>query len=124
MKRYIKYLLIGLLFLIFPLSVNAEERVVNIHLFYGQTCPHCAAEEKFFDEYLKDKDNVKLYKYEVFYNQDNVKLLQKVQKQMGNTESGVPYTVIGKKVIVGFSEDYTPEELKSFKTKTNEIWKK
>lgn len=111
MKKIVKILLLTVLMVIFPLSVKADERVVNIHLFYGETCPHCAAEEKFFDEYLKDKTNVKLYKYEVFYNSSNVKLLQKVQKQMGNNESGVPYTVIGKRVIVGFSEDYTKEEL-------------
>jgi len=111
MKKFIKYLVLSLLFLIFPLSVNAEERVVNIHMFYGETCPHCAAEEKFFDQYLKDKDNVKLYRYEVWSHPENVKLLQKIQKQMGNTESGVPYTIIGKRVIVGYSDDYTKDDL-------------
>ena len=62
MKKIVKILLLTVLMVIFPLSVKADERVVNIHLFYGETCPHCAAEEKFFDEYLKDKTNVKLYK--------------------------------------------------------------
>ena len=112
MRKYIKLLVLGLAFLLFPLSVNAEGRVVNLHLFYGETCPHCAKEEAFFDEYLKDKDNVKLYKYEVWNNSSNVQKLLKVQKQMGNNESGVPYLVIGKKVIVGYSENYTPDEIK------------
>ena len=112
MKKIIKLLILAIVFVLFPLSVKAEGRVVNIHLFYGETCPHCAAEEKFFDEYLKTKDNVKLYKYEVFNHSENVELLKKVQQQMGNTESGVPYTIIGKKVIVGFSDDYTPDDLK------------
>lgn len=111
MKKVVRLLILGLLFLLFPFSVKADERIVNIHLFYGETCPHCAAEEKFFDEYLKDKENVKLYRYEVWNHPENVELLKKIQKQMGNNESGVPYTIIGKKVIVGYSEDYTKEEL-------------
>lgn len=113
MKKIIKLLVLALAFIIFPISVKAEGRVVNIHMFYGETCPHCAAEEKFFDQYLKDQPNVKLYRYEVWSHPENVKLLQKIQKQMGNNESGVPYTIIGKKVIVGFSEDYTPDDLKA-----------
>ena len=86
MKKIVRILLLAVLFVIFPLSVKAEGRVVNIHLFYGETCPHCAAEEKFFSEYLKDKDNVKLYKYEVWNHPENVELLKKVQKQMGNKQ--------------------------------------
>ena len=111
MKKIIKILILALVFIIFPFSVHAEERVVNIHMFYGETCPHCAAEEKFFDEYLKDKSNIKLYRYEVWSHPENVELLQKIQKQMGNNESGVPYTIIGKKIIVGYSDDYTKDDL-------------
>ena len=113
MKRVIRLLVLALVFIVFPFSVKADERVVNIHLFYGETCPHCAAEEKFFDEYLKDKPNVKLYKYEVWSHPENVELLKKIQTQMGNSDSGVPFTIIGKKIIVGFSEDYTKEDLKN-----------
>ena len=112
MKKIIKLLVLAFVFLIFPLGASADERVVNIHLFYGETCPHCAKEEKFFDEYLKDKPNVKLYKYEVWSHPENVELLQKIQKQMGNSDSGVPFTIIGKKIIVGYSEDYTADDLK------------
>lgn len=113
MKKYIRLLILGILFILFPLRVNAEGRVVNIHLFYGETCPHCAAEEKFLDEYLKDKDNVKLYTYEVWNSTKNQKLMNEVANQMGVSANGVPFTVIGKKVITGFSESYTPDEIKS-----------
>ena len=113
MKKIIKVLILNLLFIIFPLSVNAEGRVINIHVFYGETCPHCAAEKAFLNEYLKDKENVKLYTYEVWNNSENQKLLSEVQKQMGSSSSGVPYTVIGRKIIVGYSDSYTPDQLKS-----------
>lgn len=113
MKKYIKLIVLGILFILFPLRVNAEGRVVNIHLFYGETCPHCAAEEKFLDEYLNGKDNVKLYTYEVWNSTKNQNLMNEVANQMGVSANGVPFTVIGKKVITGFSESYTPDEIKS-----------
>ena len=28
-------------------NVEQEENIVNIYLFYGDGCPHCAREEKF-----------------------------------------------------------------------------
>ncbi len=112
MKKFIKIFLLSILFLIFPLSVNAEERIVNIHLFYGDGCPHCAAEKEFLSDYLKDKPNVKLYTYEVWGSSKNQQLLSDVQRQMGSSASGVPYTVIGKKVIVGYSDGTTDENIK------------
>ena len=112
MKRLIRILILVLIFILFPMKVNAEGRVVNIHLFYGETCPHCAKEKEFLDEYLADKDNVKLYKYEVWSSEENQKYLAEIQKELANTESGVPYTVIGKKVIVGYSESFTPDNIK------------
>lgn len=112
MKKFIKIFLLSILFLIFPLSVNADERIVNIHLFYGDGCPHCAAEKEFLSDYLKDKPNVKLYTYEVWGSSKNQQLLSDVQRQMGSSASGVPYTVIGKKVIVGYSDGTTDENIK------------
>lgn len=115
MKNKFKLLLITIfVFLIIPFKVNALEKDINIYLFYGDGCPHCAAEEKFLDSYLSDKSNVKLYKYEVWYNKENQELLQKVQEKLDNKQSGVPYTVIGKKVIVGYSDDITSKQIKRY----------
>lgn len=111
MKKIIKMILFIILFI--PLTVKAQERNIDLHLFYGDGCPHCAAEEKFLDEYLKDKENIKLNKYEVWYSEDNQKLLAKVQKELANNQNGVPYLVIGKKIIVGYSESFTPDNIKS-----------
>ena len=113
MKRFLRLVVLGILFVLFPLKVNAEGREVNIHLFYGSTCPHCAAEEKFLAEYLNGKDNVHLYMYEVWGSTYNQKLMNQVAKEMGVSANGVPFTVIGKKVITGFSESYTPDEIKN-----------
>ncbi len=114
MRRYIKIFLLTILFFVFPLSVNAQERIVNIHLFYGDGCPHCAAEEEFLVEYLKDKPNVKLYTYEVWGSTKNQRLMTEVQKQMGNSGSGVPYTIIGKRTIIGYADGITDETIKKY----------
>lgn len=104
MKKILRLISLVILFLILPLNVNAEERKVSIHLFYGNGCPHCAHEKEFLSEYLEDKDNVELFTYEVWYDTNNQDLMAKVQKQMGTTSSGIPYTVIGKKVFSGYSD--------------------
>lgn len=63
------------------------------------------AEEEFLSDYLKDRTDVKLYKYEIWYDSHNQELLSKVQKEMGTTnKNGVPFTVIGKKTIVGYAD--------------------
>lgn len=114
MKKYIKIFLLTILFFGFPLSVNAEERTVNIHLFYGEGCPHCAAEERFLVEYLNDKPNVKLYTYEVWSSAKNQRLMAEVQKQMGTSGSGVPYTIIGKRTLIGYADGTTDENIKKY----------
>lgn len=113
MKKILKFLIVFAVFLLLPVSAKADEKVINIHLFYGNGCPHCAAEEEFLSDYLKDRTDVKLYKYEIWYDSHNQELLSKVQKEMGTTnKSGVPFTVIGKKTIVGYADGVTDEQIK------------
>lgn len=113
MKKILKFLIIFAILLLLPVSAKADEKVINIHLFYGNGCPHCAAEEEFLSDYLKDRTDVKLYKYEIWYDSHNQELLSKVQKEMGTTnKNGVPFTVIGKKTIVGYADGVTDEQIK------------
>ena len=113
MKKILKFLIVFAILLLLPVSAKADEKVINIHLFYGNGCPHCSAEEEFLSDYLKDRTDVKLYKYEVWYDSHNQELLSKVQKEMGTTnKNGVPFTVIGKKTIVGYADGVTDEQIK------------
>lgn len=105
MKK-IKYIVLFLLLMIiFPLNIKAES--LKIYLFYGDGCPHCADEEKFFESYLEDNNDIELIKYEVWHSKDNQELFVKVQDKLNNHASGVPYLIIGKDVIVGYMEDVT-----------------
>lgn len=114
MKKFINYLLVALfIFICIPLNISAEEKI-KIYLFYGEGCPHCAHEKEFFSNYLKENEDVELIKYEVWYSQENGELLHKVQKKLNNNASGVPYTVIGSKVLVGFGEGQTDSTIKKY----------
>ena len=102
MKKFL--LLFFLLGVIFVLPQSVSAKTVNAYLFYGKECPHCAELEEYLNsEYKNDKD-LKIYRYEVWHNQENQKLWEKVQDAMCIETSGVPYFVIGDKVVRGYNK--------------------
>lgn len=86
-------------------NIVREKNKVNIYFFWGDGCPHCEEEFKFFDS-IKEKygDQYNLYTFETWYNKDNEKLIQLFAENMGDKLKGVPYTIIGNKTFNGFSE--------------------
>ena len=111
-KRIINYLILFIVLMICPVVVNAKS-TVNLYLFYGEGCPHCAAEEKFLKSYINDNSDIKLYKYEVWYDQNNQNKLKDVSELLNKSANGVPYLIIGDKVISGYLEGVTDEEIKN-----------
>jgi len=109
MKKIIKVLFICFLFL--PFIVDAKE--INLYLFYGEGCPHCADEKVFLNEYLKENEDVKLHTYEVWYNSENQEKFLEVQKILDVSARGVPYLVIGNNVVSGFVNDSTEEVIEN-----------
>lgn len=111
MKKKIYIFLFFLTFI--PSVVFASEKDLNIYLFYGDGCPHCAAEEKFLNEYLKKEKNVKLHKYEIWYDKDNAIKYKEVNKILNDNSNSIPYLIIGNNTISGYTEDITDEEIKN-----------
>ena len=106
MKRFL-FFFTFVLFLL-PFSVKAQD--INIYLFYGDTCPHCAALEEYLDkEYKNDKD-IKIYKYEIWNSKENQKLLKKVEQTTGKEAKGVPYFIIGDQLLQGYNKTESWEE--------------
>ena len=109
MKKILKTLLITFLFI--PMLIYGEEKKLNIYLFYGNKCPHCAELEKYLDKYLEENKNVILNRYEVWENKENQEKYSKVHEILNDNSSGVPYLVIGNNVITGFDSETTPERI-------------
>ena len=103
MKKVIKLLILAFFFLL-PFNVfGLEEEKVKLYLFYGDGCPHCADEKVFLDNIDDKYPNLEIVKYEVWYNDENSKLLDLVEEKLHINRSGVPTTVIGREVIIGFN---------------------
>lgn len=101
MKKFFVFLIS--LFLILPIGVNAEDRIIDIHLFYSSSCPHCKQEKEYLNELASKDPTLKVHLYEVSENKENSDLLDKVQELIDGESSYVPYTVIGSKYRVGFN---------------------
>ena len=112
MKKIKALFLFIILLILCPLSVKAED--INIHLFYGDGCPHCAEEEEFLNEYLNEETGINLIKYEVWYNADNQDLYGRVQEALNEKVNGIPYLIIGEKSITGYSSGITDNQIKKY----------
>lgn len=84
-----------------------------IHFFYGQGCPHCAKEEKVLREYENRYGNLRIERYEVYFNQENMDLLEKVVERLEVYSVAVPLLVVGNEYVVGFDENFTPDMIKT-----------
>lgn len=118
MKYKLKYLIFLFIVLLFPMSAKAND--VNIYLFHSQDCSHCKAEIKWLEEIKENYDNVTVQEYEVTRNSDNASLESKVRKQFNTTTPVVPFTVIGEKYFIGFSDDTKSGIIKMIDKYSNE----
>ena len=107
MKKYIFFLIT--IFFLLPFTVSAKE--LNLYLFYGDGCPHCASLEEYLDSKYGSNKNIKLYKYEVWYDEDNQNLWEEVGEALEVPGQGVPYLVVGEQVIQGFMEGATENSI-------------
>lgn len=102
-KKILCLLLLCMLFIPFVYAnENKDKNLVNIYLFYSDTCPHCASEKELLSEIEKEYDNVRIYKYEV-NTDNNMEILLDVAELFDTQVTGVPFTVIADKVYKGFN---------------------
>ena len=122
MKK-IKLFIIFLFIFLVPFSVSAlspkyedkifdivgeekEEEKINIYFFFGDGCPHCAKEERFFNDLKKEYgESYNLYMYETWYDDSNVELMKQAKERMNVTvDLRVPFTVIGDEAYIGYND--------------------
>lgn len=87
-----------------------DENKVNIYEFYGQECPHCIKLNSFFEKIESKYGNYyTLNKFETWHNSENLEIYKEFASVLGYEAKGVPFIVIGNKVIRGFSESKEQE---------------
>jgi len=87
-------------------DITFEEGVVNIYYFWGDGCPHCASQFEFFIELNEEiGEQFNLYSFEVWFDEDNVALLEELAEIMDVEFRGVPFIIIGNQTITGFLPD-------------------
>lgn len=100
MKKNIFWLL---LLLLLPTVIDAKE--VNLYLFHGDGCPHCAKEREYLKELEEEYEQLNINLYEVWYDEENQELMEKVKTALNANTNYVPFTVIGNKYMVGFNDN-------------------
>lgn len=108
LKRFFVFLLFAALLI--PFNVNAEEKSVNVYMFYGDGCPHCEEEHEYLQD-IKDKYNLNIYMYEVWHNEDNNKLMREIADYIDVSVTGIPFTIINNNLISGYSSSITPDTI-------------
>ena len=87
------------------IQINQTVEKLPVYFFWGNGCPHCHAESIFLEKIKKDYPNIEIKSYEVYNNKENYKLLESMLEQSGDRVTGVPVTIIGERIIVGFGNE-------------------
>jgi thiol-disulfide isomerase/thioredoxin len=75
-----------------------------VTLFWGKGCPHCEQEKAFLRILAKDRPTLVIREHEVWKNKENAALYKQVLEAAKVRQSGVPGTVVGTSVFLGFNE--------------------
>lgn len=109
--KWIRKTLVSILFMFvtfFAFNFNVSAKSVNVYMFYGKTCPHCEEAIKYLDS-IKEKYDLKIYKYEVWNNSENMKLMNDIASFLDVNVRGVPFAIIDNTAIFGYSSGVTDE---------------
>jgi thiol-disulfide isomerase/thioredoxin len=108
-----KKLIFSILILLWGGLAAAQEKI-EIDFFYGESCPHCAAEHKFLDELEKEHPEIEINRYS-FSDSQNQELLKGLCEQCGAERyfGLVPLTFIDQEFFLGF-DDGIGQEIENF----------
>lgn len=82
---------------------------VVLYFFWGDGCPHCAAEKPFLDQLRQRYPQLDVRAYEVWNSADNRALFAKMAAAYGFEPRAVPTTFVGDAHWVGFSDALAPQ---------------
>lgn len=89
-----------------PLT-QADNRTVDIYLFWAEGCPHCAREIAFVKQWAAKESQIHPHYLEITAERANRDIFATLVKHFGIEKPGVPLTVIGERYFSGFRDDTT-----------------
>ncbi|MFP4112619.1 MAG: hypothetical protein ACLFUO_06510, partial [Candidatus Woesearchaeota archaeon] len=117
----IAILLVLLITVSFPLIQAQDNNTLDIHVFVGETCPHCKELEHYLDSLEEDYENINPIYYEVWHNQDNQALFQQMAQEHGIQARGVPTMFAGEEHFVGYSPQMNEDIIRAINKNLNHI---
>lgn len=109
MKRLLAAALVAVSALLALPATGQTTEPIDVVLFYGQGCPHCANTESYLDQLQKtDYPEIVRHDYEVYNDPNNAALMKQYADTYEAEIQGVPMVFIGREVIYG----YEPEMIK------------
>ncbi len=117
---HISHLLLGILISLLAALLSAglsaqaqdqppEENKAVIYMFWGDGCPHCAEAKPYLEGLAQRYPWVELRFYEVWYDEDNRALFEKMAAAYGFEARYVPTIFIGSQHWVGYNPSIHPE---------------
>jgi cytochrome c biogenesis protein CcdA/thiol-disulfide isomerase/thioredoxin len=94
-----------------PASAQAgaqQSKPVDLVLFYGRGCPHCAAMRDYLATLKKRYPQLRVDAYEVYFNGANARLFERMADAYKFKIDGVPTAFLGNAVFSGYAEDMQP----------------
>jgi len=90
---------------LFTANIAAAAHPTIVYFFYNSGCSHCAAEKPYLADLAVKYPELIIKSYEVWTDQQNVKLFNQFAEAYGISANGVPITFIGESVVAGYSTD-------------------
>lgn len=106
-------------------STNTEnndskiENKVTIYLFHGSECPACNNAIASMKENLSKLENYEIKMLEVWHNEENQKILKKVEEKLNIKVTGIPFFVIGSYNKTGYDEEEIIKKAEEMTTNKN-----
>lgn len=88
-------------------QTSSSEAKVEVNFFYSETCPHCAAEEKFLDKIEQQYPEVEINRY---HFTENIELARGMFEKYGIGKEkfgAVPATFVNDRFILGYGSERT-----------------
>jgi glutaredoxin len=90
-------------------QAQSTDQPVVVTMFWGDGCPHCAVAKPYLESLQEKYPSLELDFYEVYYNKENLQLMDEMAQEHGFEANAVPLIFINDQHWVGWSDTIAAE---------------